>query len=148
VHDATRRRFDDVLAYGAILYREGACNRVRFEASKPSRADWIEGSLFYAIVVDGVHGIEAYDYEGTRGGDTLTLSGPGSMMDDGVSSAIGCSDDVSLIYSRDHVNVMGELYFDRASCRAATERAQYRDSWWPTEAEQAGLGHQPLAGGC
>lgn len=140
---ATKRRFDAVLAYGGILYAEGACNRVRFEARKTT-ASSIEGSLSYRIA----GGMEGYDYEGKRGDPQLTLLGPGDVMDDGITSATGCADDITLLYYADRVIVTAPLYFDQASCKAATERTRYRESWLPGASQEAAFGGRPLAGGC
>src|SRR5690242_1871158 len=70
----TQHRFDGVLAYGAILYTDDDCHRVRFEA-KHTTATSIEGEMSYRIP----GGLEDYGYEGQRGDTTLVLLGPTSI---------------------------------------------------------------------
>ena len=139
----TKQRFDDVLAYGAVMYAEGDCHRVRFEAIRPVRADSFEGSMSYRIP----GGREEYGYQGQRGKPTLWLLGPGATMDDGSGWGMGCAEEVHLEYETDHVGMMGNLYFDVASCRAASAREAYVRSWYPKDDEDDVVA-VPLAGGC
>jgi hypothetical protein len=60
---------------------------------------------------------------------------------------MGCLERVNLEYGADHVGVMSELYFDRASCQAAHQREAYRRSWLPKD-EEAARSQLPMAGGC
>lgn len=139
---STKHRFDDVLAYGGFMYSEDACRRVRFEAHHTTGTS-IEGEMSYRIP----GGLEDYGFEGERGSQTLALLGPATIMDDGEEFGLLCGDEVQLDYAADHVGVMGNLYFDQATCRAASEREAYRRSWLPND-EEARAVRLPLAGGC
>jgi hypothetical protein len=138
----TQRRFDEVLTYGSIMYGGESCQRMRFEAKRPP-GDSFEGELIYRID----HGLEEYGYEGQRGAPTLMLGGPVEKMDDGQTSFSFCAEEVEVEYFADHVEMMGELYFDHASCQAAHEREAYRRSWLPKD-QQAARSRLPIAGGC
>lgn len=139
---STKHRFDDVLAYGGFMYSEDDCRRVRFEARHTTSAS-LEGEMSYRI--EG--GLEDYGYEGQRGSTEVYLLGPAEIMDDGTMSGLLCADEVVVQYAADHVSVMGDLYFEQATCRAASDREGYRRSWLPKD-DEARAKRLPLAGGC
>lgn len=92
-HEASRARFERVLARGGTLFAiDGArCSPVRVvPARDPDRRDTLEGELDSPVVDDqGMHGTTTYNYELARGSDQLTLLGPSTTWSDGSSDAFG-----------------------------------------------------------
>jgi hypothetical protein len=157
---AARPKFEKILGRGGTMYsivespKGDICQRVKFSPSKRT-GEMLEGELSYPIEIDHVKGTEAYTYELAPGGTTITLLGPGRVMQDGNSLAFGCGGQNAIQLFSDHVEIADALYFTQTSCRAAIERTAQRASWLPLpEGEPDGsdgvaqsLG-APAIGGC
>jgi hypothetical protein len=92
---ATRARFETMLAHGGTLYTivdgpDGdTCRTVRVRAAK-ARDRWLGGSFEHDVVRDdGVKGTTSLSYEMKRGATTITFLGPGTTWRDGSSQAFG-----------------------------------------------------------
>lgn len=160
VQQATRSKFEAMLAYGGTLHSivDGptgdTCRTVRVRAAKARDRGWLSGALEYDVVRDdGVRGTTSLGYEMKRGASTITFLGPGTTWRDGSAQGLGCMNDASISFRESSVVLAEPVYFTAAACRAALELQRAQQSWYPLPpgeqvaeaSEQLG---EPALGGC